>query len=150
MSQLLLAVVAGVRDISSTFPQKHNWHTHWSGSLLTLTKLFDTPHCLLVSSLNPLRCKAARRSLKQRVLGNCAVMSTLQQDTLERVFYLLLKSEMGERAQREALADRTEARPFTTDIWMTQCWSVIRSWPARTTDSSGFILTHAARSIWEA
>jgi len=95
-------------------------HTLKWQSLDSLKALWHTSLSALISCLNPLRCKAARRSLKQQLLWNCAVMTTLQPDTLERVFYLL-KSEWG---QREGLADCTGARPFTTVIWMTVCVEV--------------------------
>lgn len=107
-----------LETVSSTFPQKHNWHTDWSGGLLMLAKRFDTSLSALISSLNPLRCKAARRNLKHRVLGNCAVMTTLQQGyTGESEFYLLLKRARWESGVREKPAVPSSTRPTTQRLF---------------------------------
>lgn len=150
MSQLLLAIAVEVWDRFINILTATHTYTHWSGSFLMLSKaLWHTSLSALISSLNPLCCKAARRNLKHRLLGNCVVMTALQQGyTGESEFYLLLKRARWEkRGQGEASGPEqhyTEPRPFTMDICMILCWSVIRSRPALTTDSSAFIWTYAA------
>lgn len=119
MSQLLLAVVAGVRDSFINIPTKTQLtHTLKRRSLDARKALWHTSLSALISSLNPLRCKAARRNLKHRVLGNCAVMTTLQQGyTGENEFYLLLKRARWESGVREKPAVPSSTRPTTQRLF---------------------------------
>lgn len=129
VSQLLLAVAVRVRDSFINILTEIQ-HTHWSASFLMLSKaLWHTSLSALISSPNPLRCKAARRNLKHRLLGNRAVMTALQQGyTGESEFYLLLKRARWESGVRGKPAVPSSTTQRLVHSQWTYEWSCVEVW----------------------